>query len=72
MFTHSTVNGRLDCFEFLTITYAIKDSSGHTTQHQENKQPNQKTGRRPTQTFLQRRHTDGQQAHERMPNITNY
>ena len=27
-------------------------------------------GRRPKQTFLQRRHTDGQQTHERMLNIT--
>ena len=32
----------------------------HTPQYQKNKQPNQKTGRRPKQTFLQRRHTDGQ------------
>ena len=24
------------------------------------------------QTFLQRRHTDGQQAHEKMLNVTNY
>ena len=30
-----------------------------------------KTGRRPKQTFLQR-HTDGQEAHEIMFNITNY
>ena len=29
-----------------------------TTQYQENKQPNQKVGKRPKQTFLQRRHTD--------------
>ena len=29
-------------------------------------------GRRPKQTFLQRRHTDGQQAHEMMLNIANY
>ena len=28
------------------------------------KQPNQKMGRKPKQTFLQRRHTDGQKAHE--------
>ena len=28
-------------------------------------------GRRPKQTFLQR-HTDGQQAHEKMLNIANY
>ena len=29
-------------------------------------------GRRPKQTFLQRRHKDGQKAHEKMLNITNY
>ena len=28
--------------------------------------------RRPKQTFLQRRHTDGQEAHEKMLNIANY
>ena len=31
-----------------------------------------KDGRRPKQTFLQRRHTDGQEAHEKLLNITNY
>ena len=29
-------------------------------------------GRRPKQIFLQRKHTDGQQAHEKMLNIANY
>ena len=29
-------------------------------------------GGSPKQTFLQRRHTDGQEAHEKMLNITNY
>ena len=37
-----------------------------------NKQPNPKMGRRPKQTFLQRRHTDGQEAHEKLLNIINY
>ena len=37
-----------------------------------NTQTNQKMGRRLKQTFLQRKHTDGQQAHEKMFNITNY
>ena len=37
-----------------------------------NKQPNQKMGKRPKQTFLQRRHADGQKAHEKMLNNTNY
>ena len=36
------------------------------------KQPNPKMGRRPKQTFLQRRHTDSHEAHEKMLNITNY
>ena len=31
-----------------------------------------KMGRRPEETFLQRRHVDGQQAHVTMLNITNY
>ena len=29
-------------------------------------------GKRPKQTFFQRRHTDGQKAHEKMFNIANY
>ena len=33
--------------------------AAHTTQYQKNKQPNQKMGKRPKQTFLQRRHRDG-------------
>ena len=44
----------------------------HKAQYQKKKQPNQKMGRRPKQTFLQRRHTDGQEAHEKMLNIANY
>ena len=34
--------------------------------------PIKKMGRRPKQTFLQRRQTDGQEAHEKMLNIANY
>ena len=33
--------------------------AAHTTECQKNKQPNQKVGKRPKQTSLQRRHTDG-------------
>ena len=33
--------------------------AAHTTQYQKNKQPNKKVGKRPKQTFLQRRHADG-------------
>ena len=41
-------------------------------QYHQNKQPNQKLGRRLKYTFLQRRHTDDQEAHENMFNIHNY
>ena len=37
-----------------------------------NKQPNQKMGRQPKETFLQRRLTDGQEAQEKMLSISNY
>ena len=37
----------------------ISKYTAHTTQYQKNKQPNQIVGKRPEQTFLQRRHTDG-------------
>ena len=33
--------------------------AAHTTQYQKKKQSNQKVGKRPKQTFLQGRHTDG-------------
>ena len=44
----------------------------HAAQYQKNKQPNQKMGRRPKQTFLQRRQTDGRQTHGKTFNITHY
>ena len=44
----------------------------HVSQHQKNKPPNQKQGRRPKPTFLQGRHIDDQQTHEKMLNITHY
>ena len=37
-----------------------------------NNKTNRTTGRRSKQTFLQRRHRDGQKAHGKMLNITNY
>ena len=46
--------------------------AAHAAQYQKNKQPNPKMSRRPKQTFLQWRYTDGQEAHEKMLNITNY
>ena len=36
------------------------------------KKPSSKMGRRSKRTFFQRRHTDGQQAHEKMLNIANH
>ena len=44
--------------------------TSHTAQSQKNKQPIKNLGSRPKQTFLQRRHTDGQQTHEKILNIT--
>ena len=51
--------------------------TAHTAQCQKKKKEkkktlNQKVGRRPKQKSLQRRHTDGKEAHKKMPNITNY
>ena len=39
--------------------YPPNIQASHAAQYQKNKQPNQKVGERPKQTFLQRRHTDG-------------
>ena len=39
-------------------------------QFQKNKRPNQKMGQKTKQTFLQRRHTDDYQTHEKMLNIS--
>ena len=44
----------------------------HAAQYQKNKRSNQKMGQRTKQIFLQRRHTNGQQTHEKMLNITHY
>ena len=44
----------------------------HTTQLQKGNKPIEKIDRIPKQTILLRRHTDGQQAHEKTLNITNY
>ena len=42
------------------------------TQHQKNKQPDQKMGRRTEETFFQRGNVDGQQAGEITFNITDH
>ena len=46
--------------------------AAHTIQCQKNKQPNQKVGKRPKQTFLKRRHRDGLQTHEKMLKAARY
>ena len=47
-------------------------SPSHVAIYHQNKQSNQKMGRRFKQTFLQRRHRDGQEAHGKVFDITNY
>ena len=46
--------------------------TAHATQYLKSKQPKQKMCRWPSQTYFQRRHTDGQQKHKKMLNITRY
>jgi len=46
--------------------------AAHVAQYQNNKQPNQKAGRRSKQTFLQRRRTDDKEKHKKIFNITYY
>ena len=46
--------------------------AARAAQYQKNKQSSQNMGQRTKQIFLQRRHTDGQQTHEKMLNITHY
>ena len=46
--------------------------AGNAVQYQKNKQANQNMGRISKLTFLQRRHADNQQAHEKMLNIAHY
>ena len=48
--------------------------TAHAAEYQENKEADQKMGRRPEQTFLQRRHIAEQQRREKMQmlNITDY
>ena len=45
------------------MTYNDLLSKIYKAQYQKSKQPNQKMDNRPKQTLLQRRHTDGKQAH---------
>ena len=54
--------------EFISNIYITT----HTTQHQKNKQPNLKMGRKTKDTFFQRGNASGQCTHEQMPNIVNH
>ena len=56
----------------LTKDESLKYTSSSCSSISKNKQPNPKMGRRPKQIFLQRRHTDCQQTHEKMLNIANH
>ena len=42
-----------------TTDKGLIPQAAHKTQCYKNKQPNQKVGKRPKETFLQRSHTDG-------------
>ena len=46
--------------------------AAHEAQYQKNEQPNQKMGKRPKCTFLQRRLTDAKKTHEKLLNMTHY
>ena len=46
--------------------------TAHTAQDKKKKKSNQKMGGISKQMFLQRRHINGQEAHKKMLNITNY
>ena len=51
--------------------FANEATESHAAQFQNSKQPDQKN-RRSKYSFSQRRHSDGQNAHEKMFNIPNY
>ena len=52
--------------------HGINFQNAHTADNtkKKKKKPNKKMGIRPKETFLQRGHTDSQQAHEKRLNIT--
>ena len=55
-----------------TRDYFLKYANSSYRLISKNKQANQKIGRRPKQTYLQRRHTDSQQAHQMILYISDY
>ena len=67
----SLIRSHLFIFTFIIIIFK-NIQAAHVAQYQKYKLPNQKMGQRTKQTFLQRRHTDGQQTNEKMLNITHY
>ena len=59
----ATNNGLISKMDKQLIQFNVKKKK---------KRPSQNMGRRPGYIFLQRSHTDGQDAHEKMLSITNY
>ena len=49
--------GQITCLSVPQLHYLSNGAIDSTTQYQKNKQLNQKVGKRPKKTFLQRRHT---------------
>ena len=61
---------QLNLENFKSWPSSPKYTSSSCSSISKNKQSNPKMGRRPKETFLQRRHTGGQQTHEKMLNTT--
>ena len=68
----ATLSGRNETTGKGLISRVYKQLMQLNTRKLKKKKKNQKVGRRPKQTLLQRRHTDGQQTHEKVLNITHY
>ena len=77
---HSKGNHKqlMDWEKYLQMMWPIRaeypkyTKSSYSSMSKDPKQLNQKMSRKPIETFLQRIQTDGQQAHEKILNITNY
>ena len=65
----TTLNGRNETTDKGLISKVYKQLMQLNTRKKKN---SQKVGRRPKQTLLQRRHTDGQKIHEKVLNAAHY
>ena len=70
--TNDVTDKRLISKVYIQLTQLYIKKKKKKNEKQKNKKPNQKIGRRPKQTTIQKRHTDGLQAHEKMLNITKH